>query len=766
MGLFGSSKKTYVSTSVSRVVTDEQIVDPNKKAMIQAVIKRENISDAIVEEQLNSQAFDFEHMYRYAKSGKYFYGLPSAREVSEPAAVPLVKDVIEASEGQQVFIEYLKIDEPIPKHFGYQYLYDRYKYNQLTNEINDLSIAKGVPVYLKKMVSYVPVDSVEDIDFSILELEASIPPADAGDNAGRRTYQDIFKDLQGVGRANTSKDIVYLLEPDEVPHVELIYGWETEQEVIQQTEEGEEFTLLVKTQHEDSEVKYLPISLDDSPKQFYQVGFTTNNNQYGFWTYQTGTSVHPVLDTFEEVQYTRDGTYFPFAIFRRQWQDRTAEKYRDSEEFKSTKRLLQFLDIDFVSLGASIHENPDINDVIQSAMIMAVPMNTANQLEGEYLYEFFDRLHQKGTNSHISLSNRRDIEGRNSITWSDADFSMTLSHNGVKKKTIGESFGKPGDITITTSNHALTYTVEVGKNDNERTRFVSYTNYHIKKQLTSGLCRVITVINPVAKYDIDRHRSYESTKDNSILLIPLDYLTTRKYTIKERTELYQRSLHLVFNAKVTIKLKWYETAFFKFVLLVVAVVIAVMSGGTAAGLVATALELGLTALAIAIVVVYVTVLVLVQYAFRLVVKEMGVEAALVIASIMIAYGGYQAFTSNMPAAQNYMNLASNMVDASSYVMEQDIAAITQEGVELAATRDKQQKEIDEALKLLDTNDFLDPFAFIGKKPMLIPGETPNDFYARTVHMGSPVDLAYKSIEHYVDICLTLPETSTAIGDTV
>ncbi len=747
MSVFGTSKKTYVSTSVSRLVSDDQIPDPTKKAMIEAVLKNQNIADSILDENLNSSVFKFERMYRYAERGEYFYGLPSARESSEPTVIPVVASVLESLEGQAVTVDYAKLDEALPKHYGYQVLYDDYGYDRIQGEIAVLSQQKGTPVYLKNMLSYVPVTSEADIDFSILQLEDDILPVEYGNRTDAQQDQAVYEALKGIKRVTTTNDFIYDFTVGAQLRVEVFYIWDVAGETQQDS-----FTVI------------LPDSTDDAPKLFYQVGYFVGPGHYGYWTYPYGSGLHPTLDTFADVQYSKEGTYFPFAIFRRQFTNRTASALEETEEFKTTKRLLAHIDLDFQGLGESIHENPDIADVPQAALVMAVPMNTTNQIESRYLFDYFDRLQAANTRPQVSLNADTNATANNAITWSDADFSLTLSYHDVYKRAVSESFGKPGDYTVGVTDHSYTYTVDVEDRDGTttETRTAYYKKYHIKKQLTAGLCQVITVVNPVAKYDIDSSRSYESTQDNSILLIPLDYLITRRYKISERTELYHRSLHLVFNAKVVVKLKWYQSGFFKFILLVVAVVLMFIPGGQFAGQVMFVWGLGLTYLAVAMVLVYVAVMVAVSYAFKLLVKEIGAEAAMIIATVLIAYGGYKAFSGAMPAAQTYTALASNLMDASTYVMEQDMKAITDEMEELSALKTKQELELEKAMALLDKNDFLDPFAFIGQQPIYIAGESPTELYTRTIHMGNPADLSYKSIEHYVDISLTLPDINATL----
>ena len=68
------------------------------------------------------------------------------------------------------------------------------------------------------------------------------------------------------------------------------------------------------------------------------------------------------------------------------------------------------------------------------------------------------------------------------------------------------------------------------------------------------------------------------------------------------------------------------------------------------------------------------------------------------------------------------------------------------------------------MKLLESaQDLLEPSQLL--HPFIIFGESPNDFYNRTVHSGNIGTMAISSITNYVDLSLTLPKFSETVGDT-
>ena len=105
MGLFSSKKKTYVGTSVTRVIENDDITDTRKTSVIQAILNDEDISMRVLENMQSTIGIRAERMYSWAKKN-YIYGLPSGKMVSTQEGVDQAKTILEAIEGQPVVIEY------------------------------------------------------------------------------------------------------------------------------------------------------------------------------------------------------------------------------------------------------------------------------------------------------------------------------------------------------------------------------------------------------------------------------------------------------------------------------------------------------------------------------------------------------------------------------------------------------------------------------------------------------------------------------------
>ncbi len=91
-------------------------------------------------------------------------------------------------------------------------------------------------------------------------------------------------------------------------------------------------------------------------------------------------------------------------------------------------------------------------------------------------------------------------------------------------------------------------------------------------------------------------------------------------------------------------------------------------------------------------------------------------------------------------------------------MKADFLDLLQEGKEFSLFVEEQNKLLDDAKALLQGNNHLDPF--------VIFGESPQDFYNRTVHSGNIGVLGISAISSYVDIALTLPKLNDTLGEAI
>lgn len=754
MGIFSSKKKTYVGTSVVRVLEDDQIPDTLKQSLIRSVLFADgdrSVMSNLLEDLVNGPALNFERYYQQAASGDYYFGLPNAQSQHKKAGLGVIQTTLDTLEGEPVTIDYVEFAPINPIHVGWAHVTTDLGYDHASNEITDLSAQKGYPVYLADLV---PIYAAADHT----ELEAGETYNFSDNPRAGFTPHRKGQVNRSMGEYRLEGDVVY--DPDSPLGVKVVYCWEDDNDLVH---------------YEDS---LLDLSWVEPEVEYYQAKYTLADGTVKYWTYRDNAGAYPAVDAIHAVDYAAPGTYFPFVLFRRNREDRTREAVRDSEEFQSTERLLNALGMDFTAMGAAIHENPDIADVEQAAMIMAVPINTTDPLERRYLFDFFHRLYEQVPKDDVPLASpgravtpdNEAVQGSNAVTWTDADFKMNLSFGPIKRTLIRSVSGPIGTVTSTSNSYEVswrTQTGEVGKNDRPVYASSSYTvtEWSFTKQITETLAQRITVVNPIMRYDIyDDRYAFIGDYDEGALVIPVDRDLVRNYLLVEREKLYFRSLRFVFNSRVTVKVKWYQTGFFKFVLVVAAIVVTYFSGGTFASLISTAMTYG-AALTAAVILTYLVATAIKVYAFRVLAKEIGVENTLIAAVVFVALAQMSAFNVGpgyLPTANTMLSVVNGLGQGVQYETQRRLQQYDGEMNAFRLLADEKTEELNNALTLLEVDNTLDPFAFIGREPQTVLGEAPDDYFTRSVHLGNSGPLVFNSVESFVDISLTLPTINSTI----
>lgn len=761
MGLFGSRKKTFVDTSVVRVVEDDLVPNLVQKSVVESVFQGGNISENLIENLLNDSTTRFNSAYRYGRD-HYHFGLPDAKITSYGDSLSVMQVVLDTIHNQSVNIEYAEFAPLNNIHMGWKELFENRGYDSATNEITSLSATIGFIVYLDRIIPTYNIDPNEELpepgtwaEWGTSSLAGYTP---------ERAQQD--------GQVSVFKGEAPRFGTSVTEGAEIHYIWVDANGDIQK------------------DFFFLDLSSYDVEEEYFQARYTyddSGSTVTGIFTYLKGEGTYPTLDAEYDLSYLGSGTYFPFALFRRDDQNRSRESVRNTPEFLTTEKLMSYFGMDFIEVNDIIHDNPDIDDIDQAVFMLAVPANSQEQVEIDYLFKFFDRLNdltpysavdtaqlQSNPNPLARFENFRTnktIETQESkgvyrspyaITFRDADFRFTLSYGGIIKTTISGSIGAVGTCTneISTTTYETSFYDTREASGNSILTYAPGINRIYRKQITTNFYEEIIVIDPTVRYSIEGTFGVVANAKDDKLLIPIDKIIADTFSQIELSVLYPRSMHFVFNARVVQKLEWYETGFFKFVLVVIAVIISIVSFGTAsplAGLIAAA-GAGLVALSLYLlkVIIY---QVITNYLFRLVVKELGIEFALFLA---IATAGLGLANLNSTALNpatlppNLLLQLSNGLLRGIDLVTEDLLEDLKNDIELFNNyASEQQARLEEAQNLLEQDTVLSPF--------VIFGETPDQYYSRTIHSGNIGMTGIQFIESFVDISLTLPDIDDTLG---
>jgi len=758
MGLFSSKYVTTVGTSIARLVEDPDVVDPAVLAIQTALFKNEDVVDHILESTLNNMSFKVEQAYRYGGSN-YIYGLPSGEIFSSSFGLSEARDVLSGIEGSPVTIDYIHYGPFNSIHAGWIYLIHNYGYNTQTNELTALSAQKGWPVYLKDMVLEIP-SSQKDIYSPDSYQVWGRPP-----NSGYlpTTAWNLSDDLAFIYRAPTLPEFKNIA----TERLRIVYLWV--EESWQRDFEGG----YTYRREEKEESIYIPIPAHNPDASYFHVRYYDSNSIPKYWTYRDGAGTYPVLDAVYTDSPIVMGDFYPNIYFR--LEKSNPANNPESPQFLSSKKLAKKIDLDYAKLVDQIHENPDIGDVEQAILTLAVPAESTHPLEQEYLFDFFDKLHLNGSGNgegdflnnylrqYYFAGAKALDEALKSIVIQDGAFKMALRYlHTTKARKVGQ-IGPVGFCNGERGEYELTREAIVQNDVGTTVQLTERIPYHVyRKQVALNFYEEVTVVGLRMRYSI--YGKYDNTMgdddeddvaEREIILVPLDRSITREYPPGKQHELYIRSLHFVFNSRVVTKVKWYQRGVFKTLLKVAGIVLTVMSFGADGGFFAAAgaaLAAGAYATVITLIITEIVTYLVVQELFKIFVKAVGLEGAFIAAVFAAAYGVYSQMASGAKGitatAKDMLWLANGLVEASTSVLKSMYE-------DLQSDWDTFQKESKEALQTLEeSRDVL--FKDINMVPLVILGETPDNYLRRTAYSGNIGMLAVDDVSNYVNRSLQLP----------
>ena len=767
MGVFSSKKKTHVGTQVSRVIQDSQIPDLRQKNLIDSIFGDTRITHTIVNNAMQSFSLKAERAYRSAARGEYYYGTLEASILSASDGKDTLKNILELEVGQPIDMDYFYFAPMNNLHVGWQKLTQEYDYDEFTNEVRALSVQKGHKVWVKDMVGYINTTTMTPAAGST--GESAMAPDDGTMDVWDRHPQDRYIPSRGAG----IKTPVWQMG-DAISEGVMVYLIE---------EDGYESTLFFNLESYDDNLECF------QSKYRYTLG---GKPQIGYFTYEYASGAYPVLDNVHRRDPEASGTFMPAVLFRHNDTNRTASQYHDTEEYKSTSKLLDMLGMDYQALGDTIHENPDINKIDQAVMMFAVPASSENPAEIEYLYKFFNWLYLRSSNTQRVKTVAGIVHTRpdHAIHFTDADFDCTLSFTNLKRRrqggVIGEVDTYTHEIIQETRYRTVWRTVCTGVGDSRVCEGEEVVEPYVvdllryRHQVQANLYDEIVIdnlqmrYNIVGSFEIDilggmsfPGKGVTANIGSDKLLIPIDYTIARTLRFDDKEVLFSRSLHFVMNSRVVETVKWYQTGIFQVLLAIVAVVIIIWTAGAG-----TPLALALEAGAYGMVALYVLQALVINYigaaivtkGIQMVADELGLDVTIVLAVAAFIAAGYGVYVE--AEWVNYAIAAANgLVDASTQLMQEQVLVYKTEAQEFALLAESKMEELEEIDNLLNSYDLLDPRSFTGMVPSINPGESPDALYNRTVHSGNIGTVAFDYIESYVDINVQLPTFNDLVGDT-
>lgn len=765
MGLF-SRKKIISVSSVTVNLAGDDAENFLQKTITTAVMNGSGIGSTLNQAYLNGMGTQIRQAYRYGRDyyslglpdGSIFYGVPNYDDL-----MPVLSSLNEGKEVSIVMPDYNVADLSywIERYLTNTYDWDA-DYGGMGNPPAGVASTATIDWSIDNNgVVTITMGTGSEIDFTEQVSFSDI-------NYGSEYYQVIYR-VRTPGTPEVTTETRAYEEGDEE-------GTTTDETI------NNNFGLITST----VTTVQTTINEDKTETTITTTVVVSTLSRKKYFIYEAGSGTYPVLDAILN-DVVKDSAYYPVVPLRVNNTDLTDPNNVSAEQFKTSKTLLNKLNLRFTDLGDTLNENPDIKDIDHAFFVMGISLNSKYESSIDYLHEFFKYLAQVSPNDKENyikwytenvdeegtISNTDSKPPVNRLSLRQDPYDITIAYQYSDLTVKNGSIGSIGTVTRSVGNKATINVVNILNASVEMTADVSTILF--RKQISETQYEEVEIcglehINYIYKghsVNITGEASL-SDPDNEGFLIPLCANIVDAQQIVHRTQMTYDCLHIVVNSYQVTKAKWYQSGIFKVVTIVIAVVIAVYSLGTlSAGITAAASAATAAGTSVAAAVaVYITTQVAIglaiSFGVSILAKFVSPNIMFIATIAMLTYGAVSAYQSygttgnkGLPYATEVMNLVPSVAKGAQMRLQQDLQNIVKEMQKNAENYKKHMEEIEDAMDALGTiNPNIDIDALINSAFFNL-FEQPDEFFTRTLSTNPGV-VTLESIENYVDYALTLP----------
>jgi hypothetical protein len=571
---------------------------------------------------------------------------------------------------------------------------------------------------------------------------------------------------------------------------------------------------------------YIKVHVDTAGKKIY-----SKDNLY---IYRIG-SGNTELDKLA-LTGTDYGQFFPFIPFRLDNDFLSEIRYPDVFD-QALKAYKKATGASLKKLIDDVADNDQLGDIDNAYVVFGVSLNVVEMACKRYLYTFFAKLQnsQIGGPHHydnwLNLTDAQKVVYDKWTAWkkrsNDPDFNETLdpepprphlaelakneiriaSQSGTINSQYdirlqwsfitdgeGTGLGRPGAIKndcwlqyLGTDDIARNYFTMSTEGDQDSS--ASYTKIRIYWQRETDFYTYLDVYGLQHRNFIYGGKSVDisaaealADNDESGFIVPLHYETWRETSIIDSSQMSTACIFVVFNSYVVKKQKWYESGIFRiFLIIIIAIVSVVFTGGAGIGLLGAHLTvgtaLGFTGMTAAIVgsVVNALAAMVLSTILEKVATSLGIIGPIVAAILGIVIGGvinaFQsggAFTFNWGSllrADNLIKLTESVAGGFQVMMQNENMRLQEESQTFGTKTESAMKKIQEAY----VADFgygalqIDPFVLTSSgsgwgEGTNLYSESPDAFLARTTLTGTDiVNMSQDMLYNFAEYSLKLPD---------
>ncbi|QIG76597.1 hypothetical protein EVC27_072 [Rhizobium phage RHph_I1_6] len=815
MGLFSSTKKTYVDSVVYNMAGDEDKRVNYLQATALNTIMRGNpktyIGQSINQSYLSGPGMNLRSFYRWAQDNYDYIGLPSGiingtGDINEA----IVRAHLPGTSGLEVTLDIVDIHRADYMDWAYQRMYQSYESLIDTDWTADI-VGTTITIHFEDTTTTSFTASGFDASARYLYVlySTSTPDSTSGTTTGSTTTissPDAWPSLSGW---NTVSDI-------ETP---VTGGYERHAVFKNQVSQPHIFVGSTEMQVIRHNTMYWDQVVNDLGGGTYETVYTWRIDYYDvtspvtddrtIYLYKMNTGVNPALDALDDVTSSVEGQFYPIIPMRvnNQWlSDVNGTAYNIAK--KAYRKAFNGQSYD--ECIDKIADNEKLSDIDFANVVFGVSLNVKEEKCKKYLYFFFLNLlnnQRYGKAEYDAYGPKLDdfreyINARttwqllggegpgptpvphpnmllNSITVANngsvnTEYSVTILWNYIQELSgVGVYSGlKKGQVTLV--NQGTVEYEDPGEGD------IPVTTFDVIWQRTSTSWVGVRVVGAThrnyvynGKYTETYSGEALADSDESGFIVPLHYDTFKDMGLVDSTQMSTACTFMVFNCYKIVKIRWYQRGIFRILLVVVfAIVAALFTGGAGFGLLganlAVGTSLGFTGLTAGIIgsVVNALAAVALSTVLQPIMQKLGIMGQLLGVLVGFAIGAVMGSFSaggtinwmDLFKPGNLLKITNALADGYSSMVQANAQSMYQDAQDI---QQSYQEESDKISSLYDqfvgsSNPNINPLNFVDNTRYMYP-ETRDTFLTRTLLTGSDIaELSQSLLTDFSDLTLKLP----------
>ncbi|QIG67780.1 hypothetical protein PP747_gp079 [Rhizobium phage RHph_Y38] len=817
MGLFSSSKKTFVDSVVYNMAGDEdERVNYLQATTLNTIMRgdpKTYIGQSINESYLHGPGMNLRSFYRWAQDNYSYIGLPTG-SINGTGTIneAVVRANIPGTSGQEIILQTVDIHRADYMDWAIQKMYQSYESLIDTNWTADI-VGTTITIHFEDTTttSFTATGFDASARYLYVLYSTSTPDSTSGTTTGSTTTIDSPDDWPSLSGWRTVSDT-------ETP---VTGGYERHAVYEQEVAQPHVFVGSVEMQVIRHNTMYWDQVVTDLGGGIYETTYTWRvdyydvtspvNEDFSVYLYKMNTGVKPALDALDDVVSSVDGQFFPIIPMRvnNQWlSDVNGTAYDIAK--KAYKKVFNGASYD--ECIDKLADNEKLSDIDFANVVFGVSLNVKEQKCKKYLYHFFLNLLNNQTYGKATyeaygprLDDYRDyvhdlqvwssfdgmagpapdpvphpIMQLNSVTISNngsvnTEYSVTILWNYIEELSgVGVYSGlRKGQVTLVNQG-----TVEY--NDPNYSDPSPVTTFDIIWQRTSTSwvgVRVVGALHRNYVYNGKYTETYAGEAlddpDESGFIVPLHYNTFKDMGIVDGTQMSTACSFMVLNCYKIVKIKWYQKGIFRILLVVVfAIAAALFTGGAGFGLLGSNLaigtSLGFSGLTAGIVgsVVNALAAVALSTVLQPIMQKLGIIGQLLGVLVSFAIGAVASSFSTGASINwldlfkpgNLLKITNALADGYSTMVQANAQSMYESSQQIQASYEDESAKVDALYdKLVGyANPNINPLNFVDNTRYMYP-ETRDTFLTRTLLTGSDIaELSQSLLTDFSDLTLKLP----------